>query len=389
MPALPEKKMCTGCTACTSICPQKCLIMTTDENGFFYPKLVKEDSCINCKVCEKVCPITSQKNISGEKTYAYAAYSQNENLRIQSSSGGVFSEIAKTVFDEDGVVYGAVYIQDFTVEHKGITEESELYKLRGAKYSQSDLKDVFLEIQQNLKQGKEVLFSGTPCSVAGLKSFLQKDYENLLCVDFVCHGIPAPRAWEEYVKYRALKDNHENLPIKINLRSKHTGWSRYRYSNLYEYADGTSYSALSGEDLFMKLFVEDYINRESCSNCMFKGYQRSSDLTIADFWGIWDILPEMDDDKGTSAILVHSEKGKKVFESILDNMQVKEVSVEQIYQQNPSLRISSMPNEKRDEILKMICSGQIEEIYTMISTEKSEFVLRKIIRKMFGLLRSK
>ena len=386
MLAFEKKTMCTGCTACASICPKKCLIMVTDEHGFFYPELKSEKLCVDCKLCEKVCPLIQKKQLSEEKTEAYAVYSKNEKLRLESSSGGIFSEIAKVVIEEQGVVYGAAYSNDFTVEHKGITEEQELYKLRGAKYSQSDLKEVYVEIQENLEQGKKVLFSGTPCSVAGLKTFLRKDYENLLCIDFICHGVPSPRAWKEYTKYRALKDYHEELPLRINLRSKTTGWSHYHYSIQYEYSDGTIYSVRNGQDLFMKLFVEDYINRSSCSNCMFKGDQREGDLTIADFWGIWDVLPEMDDDKGTSAVLIHSKKGKAVFKRIEEHLQVREVSTDQIAKQNSSLRISSQPNEKREEVLNMICAGGIEEIYDILPKEEAESMMKNIVRKVFRLL---
>ena len=258
--------------------------------------------------------------------------------------------------------------------------------LRGAKYAQSDLGNSFIEIRNRLKNNQKVLFSGTPCQVAGLKSFLRRDYDNLICVDFVCHGVPSPMAWKEYVKYRSQIDASGQLPEKINLRSKKSGWSRYRYSNLYEYPDGNVYTALSGNDLYMKLFVGDYISRESCSNCQFKGYSRVSDITLGDFWGIWDIDPEMDDDKGTSLVLVQSEKGRKIFSEITVRICSKEMTLQQASMQNPSLLKSSPAKANRQEVLDMIREGRIGELENLFPKPQKEkmSLLRRIARKVTG-----
>lgn len=229
-----------------------------------------------------------------------------------------------------------------------------------------------------------MLFAGTPCQTAGLKSYLKKEYENLFTVDFVCHGVPSPEVWKNYVKYRSEQDNEGELPYRINLRSKHTGWSRYHYSNLYEYAGEKKYSAQSSSDLFMRLFVGDYINRESCADCQFKGYDRVSDITLGDFWGIWDIAPEMDDDQGTSLVLTHSEKGNWLLEKIAGNIKLKEVSLEEASRQNPSLIRSSQSNIKRAYALEKGMGGEFEEFRSLFQNENGRSLkqwLRKILKR--------
>ena len=376
MPILADKNTCTGCTACKNICPKNCIEMKSDANGFVFPQITNTSTCINCNACEKVCPVLTGMNKDNLLPQAYAVISKNELWRIESSSGGMFSEIAGVVLENNGIVYGAVYNEEFKVYHCGIESLEELSKLRGAKYSQSDLGSTFSDILSRLKQGKLVLFSGTPCQVAGLKSFLRKDYDNLVCVDFVCHGVPSPMAWREYIKHRAIIDNNGKYPVSINLRSKETGWSEYRYSNVFEYDGGKRHSCLSSDGLFMKLFVGDYISRLSCDNCKFKGYERVSDITLGDFWGIWDVDSEMDDDKGTSVGLLHSEKGKKLFEDISDNLRFKQVTLEEASRYNPSMLVSSKSKEERNEVLKMIRDGNIERCNELFIPKKISLIDR-------------
>lgn len=387
MPILAEYNICTGCTACASICPQHCLTMQADENGFLNPVLTAADLCVNCGRCENICPVLHPQNVGSQDTGAFAMYSLDAKLREASSSGGVFSELALQILAHGGAIYGAAYASDFSVRHICVTDAAELSKLRGAKYAQSELDSCFVQIWKRLKNGQKVLFSGTPCQVAGLKAFLHQEYENLICVDFVCHGVPSPMAWHAYVHYRAEQDNGGTFPEKINLRSKHTGWSRYHYSNLYKYTDGSTYSALSGNDLFMKLFVGNYLSRESCSNCLFKGYNRVSDITIGDFWGIWDIAPEMDDNKGTSLVLVHSENGKKLLSSVSHRLKAKEMTLSQASQQNRSLVEASPARENRKEILEAIQAGQIGDMITLFPRQRYGIVtiLREKFRRIIQL----
>lgn len=390
MPRLASNTNCTGCTACVSICPKNCITIQNDEYGFQIPVVTELNSCIECHLCEQICPVLHKNEVQENQLFAYAAFTQNESVRMKSSSGGLFSEFATEVLNNGGIVFGAAYDNEFRVHHIGIENKDELEQLFGAKYSQSDLDDTFKQILCELKRNREVLFSGTPCQVAGLKSFLRKDYTNLTCIDFVCHGVPSPMAWQEYVKYRAEIDNDGSLPVTINLRSKNTGWSRYRYSNVFKYDEEKEHSCLSGDSLFMKLFVGDYISRLSCEDCKFKGYNRVSDITIGDFWGIWDINQSMDDDKGTSVMILQSDKGKRMFEQIKERIVYNEVSLEETSRQNPSLLVSSRSKENREEVLNMIKQGKIGECAELFKTQKERKVgiLQRIkgkIRRMFSV----
>lgn len=388
MPTLAKKEECTGCSACTNICPKKCLQMEIDKEGFLYPFLKNTEACVECGMCGMVCPVHGNLEIQNVETQAYAAYTKDSDIRKSSSSGGIFSELGLQVLNQGGAVYGAAYGTNYHVEHICIENVDNLERLRGAKYAQCRLNDSFSIVKERLNSGQQVLFSGTPCQVAGLKAFLQKNYPNLLTVDFVCHGVSSPAAWNNYVRYRANLDNEGTLPVKINLRSKDTGWSRYQYSNKYQYADGKTYSARSGTDLYMKLFVGDYINRMSCADCHFKGYNRVSDITLGDFWGIWDVVPEMDDDKGTSLVLLHSERGKIEFDKLSGRIQSKKVTLEQASASNPSLLYSSPAKPEREDVLQAVLNGDMELASGMIQTAgtKANFGQR-VLDKVKGMVR--
>ena len=355
MPELASKSQCTGCTACVSICPCHCIQMQKDDAGFQFPEMIEQSACIGCGACERSCPVMSNKGFDSDlSTVAYAAFSKNNLLRMGSSSGGVFSELADAVLQSGGLVYGAGYDAEGKVKHICVGNQKELGKLRGAKYSQSILGDSFQTLKKQLDSGRKVLFSGTPCQVAGLKSFLKRDYDNLIYVDFVCHGTPSPMVWEKYIKYRAQNDNGGVAASHINLRNKESGWSKYSYSVEFAYSDNNRYLCENGADPFMRFLVGDYILREACSDCHFKGYSRVSDITLGDFWGIWDVCPEMDDNKGTSLVLLHSQKGKQLFQSVSDRMEVQEVSLEQASAMNPSMLKSSVHRPERKDVLKII-----------------------------------
>lgn len=376
MPKLANIQDCTGCTACMSICPRNCIEMSIDTEGFNYPKIIDMASCVECGACERVCPIIKNEMGYNAEPKVYSAISLDEVNRQESSSGGIFSEISRVILERGGVIYGAAYNDTFEISHCCIDNIADLKKIKGAKYAESNLEHTFLEIIKRLKKGQYVLFSGTPCQVAGLKSFVKKDFENLICIDFVCHGVPSPMAWKEYIKYRAQQDADGKMPVSINLRSKITGWSKYQYSNLFQYDNGKEYSSISSQSLFMKLFVGDYISRTSCSTCKFKGYHRVSDITLGDFWGIWDIEPEMDDNKGTSVVLLQSEKAQLLWEEIRDKIVFKQVSLENASQQNPSMLFASKAKENREEVLAMIREGNIGKCTELFIPPKASWMAR-------------
>ncbi len=390
MPSLAEPNLCVGCTACVSICPKRCIEMETDPDGFRYPVLGHPANCVECGMCKSVCPVLNESiKANDDLPSAYAAFTKDERIRQDSSSGGIFTEIAKRIIAENGVVYGAAYDERFAVCHCCVTKIDDLQKLRGAKYAESNLGSSFSEILDRLKSGQLVLFSGTPCQVAGLKSFVRKDYNNLICIDFVCHGVPSPMSWDAFIKYRAEKDADGKLPQRINLRSKETGWSQYQYSNVFEYEDGKKNSTVSSQSLFMKLFVGDYISRPSCSECKFKGFSRTSDITLGDFWGIWDIEPEMDDNKGTSVILVHTPNGEKIWMDIETKIKSKEVTLEQASQYNPSMLVASKAKPNREDVLERIRMDEIsscKELFVQKTPSLSARVRGKISREIHKIL---
>ncbi len=376
-PYLADRKLCSGCTACANVCPANCIEMKPDKYGFLYP-VINKKSCLHCGMCSKTCPVLNEIGFqTTPKTYA--AYTRDERLRMHSSSGGVFSEIAKCFISEGGIVYGAAYDQDFNVFHCAADCYEKLNLLQGAKYSESKLGATFKSIKTSLDSGYKVLFSGTPCQVSGLKSFLAKDYKNLVCVDFVCHGVPSPLVWSTYVKYRAKVDNGNTPPIEINYRDKCSGWSNYQYSNSFKYANGNVYTIVSTQDVFMNLFINNYILRLSCGDCKFKGYNRISDITLGDFWGVWEIAPEMDDNKGTSVVLIQSSKGNDIWDQIKKRVVFKEISLEDASKFNVSLLNSSELSGKRKAVLENV---RINGVDSFNDSHSARSKLKCLIQKV-------
>lgn len=340
---ITDKKKCCGCSACAQICPRQCITMQEDEQGFLYPK-VDKDACVACHLCEKVCPVLNQRE-DKQPTEVYAAKNPNEEVRLKSSSGGIFSILAEKVLEEKGVVFGAKFNDKWEVEHGYIEDINDLDNLRRSKYVQSNIKDNYKKAEEFLKQGRKVLFTGTPCQIAGLKNYLRKDYDNLLCVDVVCHGAPSPRVWRDYlsfirrpegagvgkntVSFSCLKE----MPVitGISFRDKSTGWQKYGFNVLIasEVSNQNSVSRplntidknvfiheTLDKNIFMQGFLKDLYLRESCYHCPAKKGKSHSDITLADFWGINNVFPKINDDKGVSVVMINSEKGKQIFDSL-------------------------------------------------------------------------
>ena len=381
-PLLAEKQDCTGCGACAAICPADCLTMKQDRYGFPYPQ-PDHSKCLRCDRCTQVCPVLHPPSLHTELLKSFAACADNDDLRRNSSSGGIFSALAEIILSRKGLVCGAAYDASFRVRHCIIDRREDLEKLRGAKYSQSDIKDCYQQIRAALKKGQEVLFTGTPCQAAGLKKFLGREEPGLVIIDFVCHGVPAPGAWQAYLCYRSREDAEGMAPTAINQRSKSTGWSHYRYSCLYRYGD-RKHIILNSEDPYMKIFIGNAILRDSCAHCRFKGGERCSDLTLGDFWGIWDLDPEMDDDKGTSLVLLHSRKGRKLFTEAAGSLHSKETDFMRAAAANPSLIASSIPHAEREKILNLFCRGRIEQAVKIY--EGSE---RRLLKSIAARLRGR
>lgn len=320
---------CSGCGACVLTCPQKCIDLQYDTEGFLRPTI--KDDCTGCNICKKTCPVNNinAKN-SHYKSKSFAAINTNDAVRLTSSSGGVFSVLAEEVIDNGGVIFGAKFNDDFSVEHTFIENKNDLCIIRGSKYVQSILADSYKQVKKFLENDRFVLFSGTPCQVEGLYAFLKKDYSNLITIDFVCHGVPSPMIWKKYCDFRAKKAKSDIS--YISFRNKNESWKEY--SVLYSFCNNSEYRIHHDDDPYMQLFINNFSLRPSCYNCQFKKTPSVSDLTIADFWGVEYYLDDFDDDKGTSAVIINSEKGDKCFSSIRDNILTKETDVSVIIETN-------------------------------------------------------
>lgn len=380
---IKAKEACCGCYACYNICPKECITMESDNEGFWYPKIDK-DKCINCNLCKKICPIINKPNGSLYEKKSYAVFNKNEKIRLESSSGGIFSLLAEYVINNHGNVYGAVFDEDFNVKHIKITSLQDIELLRGSKYVQSKINDIFKSIKFDLKNNKIVLFTGTPCQIAGLQSFLQKKYDNLILMDIVCHGVPSPLVWQQYID--ELKQNYKQDIKGIYFRDKSTGWKKYSVKFLF---DKDEYKNFGFKDIYMKGFLQDVYLRPSCYSCKFKKINRVSDITLADFWGIEKVLPKMDDDKGTSLIVIHSEKGKQLFDELSEKMILNEVNLNEAIKYNSSMIKSVKYNEKRNSFFAELNSGKeltdLIRKYTKISFEKRvknkiKSIIKKLIR---------
>lgn len=373
-----DKIQCSGCYACKNICPKNCIAMVSDTEGFWYPK-VNEDICIQCNMCVNVCPILQKEEKMETETVAYACFNKDEEIRYKSSSGGVFTSLATKVLEKEGIVFGAAFNEEFQVNHCAVDKIEDLHKLRGSKYMQSKIGDNYKLAKEYLDAGRWVYFSGTPCQIDGLKKFLKKNYDKLICQDIICHGVPSPKVFERYLNEKNKQYNQkvENLTF----RSKVYSWPNYAVK--IDFAD-RSYIASHKNDYYMKAFLSDLILRPSCYQCNSKGINRNSDITLADFWGVKNVLPKMNDRQGVSLVIIHSDKGKEIFAEIMDEIYSEKVDVLEAIKYNPSMCISSNRPVRRDEFLSNIDNDSFEKYSKKYTDEK---LFDKIIRNCKRIIR--
>ena len=387
MERLCRPELCTGCGACAAICPKGCIQMSPDGEGFLRP-VMDAQACIDCSRCQKACPIIESPSLPDDRTIAYASINTDEQTRYSSTSGGVFTLLCRWVLERGGVVFGAAYDADFNVVHYPVDTIENLHKLRGAKYSQSSLGNTYSKVRANLNQGRYVLFSGTPCQVGGLVSFLGKHYANLILVDLICHGVPSPKVWKHYINYRGEQDASGSKPSCINLRSKETGWPGY--SIRFDYPGGKVYTATNSQDPYLRGFVGNLYLRPSCYNCNFKGSVRLSDFTLGDYWGVWSQLPEYHDGKGTSLVLLHTEKAKSIWEDILCDCKYCEVDISTALAVNPSARLSPPAQENRELFFQRY--GR-EDFSTLVSElcpipiRKKQSIIYRMAKKIWNYIK--
>lgn len=331
-----DKSDCCGCSACVQKCPKRCISMREDIEGFLYP-YVDESNCVDCGLCEKVCPLLNRPKKT-DSLKVLAAKNRNEEERMESSSGGIFIALAKEILSDGGIVFGAVFDENWEVKHAYADNLADVKLMMGSKYLQSRIGNCYQLAEKFLKAGRKVLFSGTPCQITGLHKYLRKEYPNLISVDFLCHGVPSPGVWRKYLydtfqtparraaagKNTVLSPSLKLMPeiTGIDFRDKElSGWKKYSFVVRGVSADKADKNSVllsdrHFENPFMRGFLANIYLRPSCYDCKCKNGVSHSDIAIADFWGINHLMPDFDDDKGVGMILINSERGQ----SMVDNL---------------------------------------------------------------------
>ena len=354
---------CTGCTACASICNHGAITMAADTEGFLRP-VINQSLCVDCGLCKRICPVIND-NVKNPIRSTIIAKSNDTQTLLTSSSGGIFTELCK-VWSRNRHpyhIYGAALI-DGVVKHIGVDNINDAYIFKESKYVQSDVRAVFPEIQKKLKAGEYVLFSGTPCQVAGLKAFLVTDYDNLLCVDFVCHGVPSPKVFENYQTY--LQTKYKSRISYLSFVKKINGWiNKYFYVKFENNKTYKTFS-LTCDDPYMTLFLCHYSLRPSCEVCHFTNINRSGDITLSDAWGVEKLHPEFDYADGASMVMCSTEKGEVILNEIKNQICYIDDSVERYLAYNPQLVKPVKFAKDRDYVLKKALSSS--EFYTLFKS---------------------
>lgn len=354
---ISDKTLCSGCTACVAACPKQCIVLRRDREGFDYP-VANPDLCIDCGLCEKICPVLNQS----ERVEPHGSYAARRDEGLERvSSGGVFPLIAERFVSDGGIVCGAVLDEDCNVVHSEISDKDGLCRLKGSKYVQSELYSIFEEVRVNLQNERKVLFSGTPCQIAGLKAFLRKDYNGLYTIDLACHGVPSPGLWDMYKKQ--LEARQGDKLVNVAFRDKSQGWRHYGVR--YEFSR-SSYVAPAVKDPYMALFFQSMTLRPTCYDCTLRGGRSGSDMTLSDLWSVRDAAPHMNDDRGVSGVLVNSDKGQELLDRVKEGLTMMEIEPSHIKAQNSGLGGSLPVPRSRQDFFKGLHSTK--DLYGWMSS---------------------
>ena len=364
---ISDKAQCCGCTACVTACPKQCIVMRRDREGFDYP-MANPDLCVECGLCEKICPVLNQNADCGLDSAPIATYAaRNEGQLEKSSSGGLFPLLAAAFIQRGASVCGAVVDETCGVAHVEVVDMAGIERLKGSKYVQSDLYSILEDVKCLLEEGREVLFSGTPCQVAGLKAYLRKDYSNLYTVDFACHGVPSPGLWELYRKN--IEKCHGDTLVNVDFRDKTSSWRHYNIR--YDFRTNHSVSTLAVDDPYMALFYQDMTLRPSCYNCSFRAGKSGSDLTLSDLWNVEKAAPAMNDDRGVSGVMINTAAGERLWEMIAPLLMVEPISEAALKASNGGFSGSIEIPQRRQEFFKGMYSA------TDIHKWMKSFVVKK------------
>lgn len=408
MISITDKTKCCGCNACVQCCPKHCISMKEDEQGFLYP-IIDKSTCIDCGFCDKICPM---QNISNTKKpqLILAIKNKNEKQRLNSSSGGLFILLAEHIIKQGGIIFGARFNSNWEVEHCHAMTNEELTPLMQSKYVQSNIRNTYKEAEQFLKLGKQVMFVGTSCQIAGLRNFLRKEYNNLLAVDFICHGVPSPGIWKKYLEEIKTKQNINLIQLPslksipeitgISFREKQCNgysWKKYgfvinsRSTSENKPNNVILLSSLFNHNTFIKGFLSNLYLRPSCYTCTAKDGASHSDLTIGDFWGIQNCYPNFDDDKGISVAFIHTNKGKNIIKEVSSQMNSIETNFAEATASNPSYLRAVPKPQKYSLFWKTYAKTKSVHIAVKIATkqtitERIKAKFRHYTRKLYKLI---
>ena len=376
---ITDKTRCCACRACVQACPAGCISMAEDSEGFLYP-VADESKCLECGLCDRSCPYNSDRK-KRKPLKIISAINNNRETRTQSSSGGIFSLIAEKTIEKGGTVFGAVLDSDMSIAHAGISDKNGIAAMRGSKYVQSFLSDTFKKVEYDLKQNKQVLFTGTPCQVGGLKSYLRKDYDNLFTVDIICHGVMSPLIFDETIL--CLKKIYGDFD-SLSFRDKTIAW---RGSHISINKNGRKISETRQLNSLKRLYYGHYATRPSCHDCKFTNVDRVSDITIGDFWGIENENAKFEDRLGISFVMVNSSKGERLLDNCKNDCHIITEKIENCKQ--PQLYTSSKPSSQREQFwadfnskgYKYVYSKYAHATFVSSSIDKIKNIVKKTINK--------
>lgn len=379
-----EKDKCCGCSACFSACGHQAITMQLDSEGFEYP-IINQEACVDCGLCQSVCPVLQYENRkdirvkNSDVQIGFSARNKNFSQRLLSSSGSIFPPIAEWILDNDGLVVGAAYDNDFNVVHKFVESKDELCALQGSKYLQCKAdNDTFKNIRNELKAGRKVLYSGMACQVEGLKSFLRKDYANLYTIDLICMGIPSYVVWQKY-----LSAFFGGEKIKsINFKEKSIGWDTFTFR---VDTDKRIFKERGMHNLYLRSMFLSWNMRPSCFQCPFKKAKRISDFTLADAWGVFHNTPEINDNKGLSSVIVHSNKGFELWNILKDKIDSVQVSIDDIAAGNSNLITNKPQTGDRKLFFETLNVNSKEAFLNLCSIRKAP-LKQRIKNKLIAML---